>query len=281
MERTVRLPTSNAPEFSPLKYADWLRQFGRSRDGKKALDELHALGIDNEHKWLERLVLFHCYRASQYDDRTDPRAQRRKRDKETIDVIPAQIDAIRTLRTFIEEQPNAAVWAFRKAVFDLDSKGFQYNGTKPSDTRLTLKDIDEILAAYQKGLEPPLPGIQAGPWMHRTQLGCLDYPKAIDRQTHLADAKINGLVFALTFIFKKWTSGAAADYVAARASFFIPGETMPRDGKPCAKQVKLFAKAALKTEVNVKSVLKNLQRHPDIRLVGWPKMGQLGDELSD
>jgi len=269
-----------------LTYEGWLQQFDRSRDGKKTLDSLHALGIDHDSKTLERLILSQCYWASQYDERTDRNAQARARDKAILTEIPAQIEAIQTLRAFIKKYPTAAAWAFTKAFLDL--KDIQYHGVEPRGTHLIL---DDILGAFQKGLETPLPGIRAGPWVHRTQLGCLMYPNAIDLRSAKADAAVNGLMFALEFQFRKWTSGAAADSLAARAPFYISGETMPRDGRPCSKQVALFVRAALKEKIKpdlysdlgndtkgplivADKIKKLLLNHPGIGLVSWPKLGE-------
>lgn len=173
----TRKAKSDVMGFPTLTFQQWLQKFNRNNEGKDALKSLHALRIDTESKHLERLILSQCYLASQYDEKSDPNARLRIRDKN---------------------------------------------------------------------------------------------PNAIDRQPHLADAKINGLVFALTFIFRKWTSGAAADYLAMRAPFFINGQTMPRDGRPYAEQVKLFAKAALRNKVHITSVSRHLRNHPDIKFVGWP-----------
>jgi hypothetical protein len=120
----------------------------------------------------------------------------------------------------------------------------------------------------------------------------LRYPKAVDLHTAKADAAVNGLMFALEFLFRKWTSGAAADYVAGRIGYlYEPGEIMPRGGNPCRKQVALFMRAALKEKINpdlysdlgnekkgplvladkIKKLLKN---HPGISLVGCSLNGE-------
>ena len=257
-------------------FDEWRRDFAQSKPGRTALSALKGLEKyrdSNDYPELEDRVLRSCYSAWLFEKGPDPLEQRRQQANEIIAQIADQHKAIKTLRGFFRRHSNEVGPALAASLLCLKRKNISLSTRDGTSLKVDVL-FDEILAAYEESLKQPILGVKYGPFTHRSQLGCLDYGRAIDYQKARPDAAVNGLLFELVFLFRRWT--ASSEY--AFPFRFMQGEAMPKRGRPCYKQVILLINAALCRDVDDQideqlakdRLTKLIKANPAVGLVAWP-----------
>ena len=122
-------------------------------------------------------------------------------------------------------------------------------------------------------LEPKVFGLNTGAMLHRVAVGPLIYPMPVDQQKAQPHAALNGLIFYLSFHFRRASTGRQGEG-------WMNGEPMPQEGKSHIPLIAHFARAAFNNEtitpVTVKkrldSLLKvrNKETSNTITLSAWP-----------
>tara|TARA_R110002049_G_scaffold111070_5_gene260206 strand:- start:461 stop:1321 length:861 start_codon:yes stop_codon:yes gene_type:complete len=80
-----------------------------------------------------------------------------------------------------------------------------------------------LLESLKESMSYGTPGYKAGPFYHRTHVGCLDYKVPIESRSNLVEAPTI-LLFDLVFFFRDFTETGSA---------FRRSGTMSENGKPC------------------------------------------------
>ncbi|UCE55878.1 MAG: hypothetical protein JSV31_10635, partial [Desulfobacterales bacterium] len=241
-------------------FEKWKEEFERSKNGEAAIQFM----IDNlEGKYgedpskelsaqenLKNWILKACYNAKNYKDTCH---NKREHDKYSIEEIKGegrnQIKAIKELRKFIKNYPNAANYAMGIALENLylESIVIVIEREKlterliESKERVLIKRLDEskrrveqlldkILAAYESGLEKYIPFKNVIYWF---QDGCLLFPKPIDKKR--VDPVIDSLIFEIAFYLKR--------YISNRPTMVIePGMPFPKTKHHLKAQNEIIAK---------------------------------------
>jgi hypothetical protein len=126
---------------------------------------------------------------------------------------------------------------------------------------------EDLLTCYATVLKNGVVlGVKKGNFMHRWKTGPLLYPDShpLDQQKAQPDAKVNGLLFHLTFLFRLYTSPNPHGR-------WMTGEPMPKSGKPCISLVTLLTNATLKKKLSIERARLKIQTlvKKGVCLVGW------------
>ncbi len=252
------------PEIS-----DWLSDFLKNPYmGDKGLNVMKALtkvlNIDPSGGLL-REVLWACYQAATFNDL--PR-KRRQRDSALSPKIAKQRAAVKTLRAFLENYPDAASGALLDVYMQWvvpDDKNIPPACQLPTDIS-RVKFFDTLLAQYDSALSHKILGIKCGPYLHRFRAGPLLYPKPLDTQKAQPDAALNGLLFQLAFFFHLATS---KNPVLRQSGTF-----MPTSGRPNIPLVTFLAAVTLDKygldENQVKLRIRGLVKSGVGLMTRWP-----------
>lgn len=233
---------------------DWPDDFLNRNGVSPALGRVAEIDKSRD-KWLLSWVVRTCYQADTFDDEAKRRRAidsdlLRKKDGELTD-HRKDIDKV---RRFLKRRPMHSDLALASAILQVKDRLFFYSadGKKSPPSEL----LDQLLAAYANQLEI---GTKTG-LLYRYQVGPLIYPEPFDTHAKSPDAKANGLIFSLAFLFRHAT--------AAKGAVFDEGMPMPTFGEPHCELIAIFAEA-----LNIK--MKSNSIGPTIN-----KLSKLGVTLS-
>jgi len=246
---------------APLKFQNWSTEFQKGAPGRAALPELEKLRRYSPGSFSEfrEDILFACWCAREYANRSDNPETVRRKSKETWErEITQQRDFARAILVFCDVHRKGSLDSFSDWITAIPSPDELENA------------LNEYIGCLDFHLEKPVD--------RRHWLACLEFGHPLeDRRTPNDEAR-TGLAFELTLRFRHWTGGAHC-----RDPFDVVNKGVPPWGKPSFKLVARLIEAALhnqafrnedtlKKEANkVGDDLRKLKhRHPDIKFIGWP-----------
>lgn len=250
--------------MSASSFEDWAVKFQRSREVKDVWNNIDSLKTYVTGESLKRRLVKACFLAATYDETTDPYSKRRETDKQFYNELDKHLADLERIETFITLHDVAPAHAFARAILELrENKKITISCEKKTETHTLLL---QILESYKQALQKPLFGVRAGPFIHRTQIGNLIYPAAIDLQDRVVNPQISGLLFELTIYFR-----LATDKVRA-TQIIDAGCRMPSSGKPCTKLVKSLVNKTLHINLSEQQCRDRVKAlvYNDAGLAPWP-----------
>ncbi len=250
----------------------WLTKFKESRLGRSALKDLDRyFPPDNEPEQirmfsLRNMVLGSCYCAAIFDRSNDPNKKARDADARALEALPAQREAIKTLRKFAKTHKRAAAMTFGRAILDLNNSGIKII-CAGGETRDVVDILDCILEAYLCRLVAPIPLVAAGPLLSRSVYGCLHYDPPLDDGKHNRLPEVETmLLFDLVQTFR-----LRSQRIYSRQT----GQPMPKEGKPHYALAATFTNAIVGEKrfdgAAASSRLKAfLKANPTVGIGNWP-----------
>lgn len=234
-----------------------------------------VLSLDpQQSNWLILEVLNNCCQAHRAATNGDPYRTKRQRSLAYLKVRPELRKSVKTIRRALTHFPEESAWDLWQA--NLALKKHRVESGKADRPLHTDTTIVEIMAALEDVLDhgsshrskqPPVMGLNTGPMTHRYYAGPLIYPEALDHQRKQPQEALNGLIFSLSFHFRRATSGKQGEPWQA-------GSEMPNEGAPQIPLIVAFVKATFPSvEISpsiVRDRLKELTRKR-VGLTLWPK----------
>lgn len=250
----TRIVSRDFPGMGP-----WLAKFlSVDRDEtQKVVKETLLLDPQGSY-WLLGEVLYHCYKASTFQD--SDRKQRTRTSAFLTDRKQAR-PAIKKLRKLLKQYPRQVGWVIARAHL------MQKNISVKPGTSL-VQAFDEFLVCLDESFQDNVLGAKSGSFLHRYRSGPLLYSAALDLHRSQGDAALNGLVFALAFHFRRATNGQ-------QGTSWNNGQLMPRNGKPCTPLIAryaglVFPRREKNTEEDkINDRLKRLGKYA--ALTSWPQ----------
>ena len=249
---------------APSNFRKWSTGFQKREPGRTALSELAKLRRFRPTLFSEfrEDILFACWCAREYANRSDNPETVRRKFKETWErEITQQRNFARAILVFCDVHRKGSLDSFSDWITAIPSPDELENA------------LNEYIGCLDFHLEKPVD--------RRHWLACLEFGRLLDDRRTPNDEARTGLAFELTLRFKYWTGGAHC-----RDPFGVVNKGLPPWGKPNFKLVARFLDAALSdTTIPVNTTLANKarkvaedlrdlkRRHPDIKFIGWPIPG--------
>lgn len=175
--------------------------------------------------------------------------------------------AVAKLRASLNLIPDLAPVAILHAIRALPERGIRLSIDEPQEGAQLLSVIfDSLLEELYQGLSEPVLGKGHGPFLHRTQHGCLDYPESIERNSRPAEADTM-LLFSVVLHFRRHSLGECRPG---------EGEPMPESGSSRYKLAaaivqEVFSDSRILDEKSAEGRLTQLlSRNPGLALMSWP-----------
>jgi len=254
------------------EFNSWIIEFSNSSDGNLALKKLKKKfgkgSYSNNFKHLQLLILKNCFLAQIYKEEKDPNANLRKLYEGSFSKdLESVIKSVVKVRNFVTQYPEVSSWAMLPA----------YNKLKDNEFKIESHNIDKIpfaeflnilLEGLSEGLSKPIPGVKAGPWLHRWAIGALLYPEdlPLDQQPQRPkNVALSSLAFILVSIFREHTNNWEGKWRDR-------GRPMPKYGAPSIGLVTDFVNATLnlnKTGDDLKNMVRKMEKL-NVTINIWP-----------
>lgn len=253
-------------------YNNWLIKFIKSASGNSALEKLKkkfSIGVYSENFGrLQTQILNNCFLAETYKNEIDPNEISRKLYEGSFSIdLESSVKSVVKVRNFIKRYPDASSWAMLQAYDKLKDNNIKFS--LENNDKINLHEIlDILLEGFYEGLNQPIPGVKAGPWLHRWAIGALLYPESspLDQQSQRPkDNALSSLAFILVSIFREHTNNW-------RGNWRNCGRPMPKYGDPNNSLVTDFINATFnltKTEGDIKPLVRNLEKKK-VTINKWP-----------
>ena len=247
-------------------FIEWRNGFQASPLGKRALNQLRELEIDdfNTLMELEARVLEECYQAKTFGENpgNDYFEQYHADLQEFKESIADLIKAAKRLRLAARAKPYCMAMGLLPVRHKIQME-VREGEDLPNGLTRTFAEILE-------GMEQSLLNVRDDARLSSGRFaGCLEYPRNI-RNHRSADQATNGLIFSLVRLFRLFTE--------ARQTQDRPPYTMPDDGRPCFDLVAKFVHATLSAsrsepryaaEAISDKLKKLLKNYPGVSYVKW------------